>query len=355
MTAADTFSFADLKAYEGVEAATDPRGAPITENLEPVEASEIRAFCYAIGDYNPLYTDPAYAARSRFGGVVAPPQFYYAIDRVAPPCPRDVEPGLDSFGIPGARHVYGGNDWTFHAPIRAGDVVRVRRKFLRVEEKAGEFAGNSGIAYGETSFTNQRDELLAVAICHLFVAPLRAASDRGKYRAESAFPTYSEEDRARIAAEKAKGLRLRGSEPRYFEDTNEGDVITPTVQGPLWDAEIARFSVGWRTGPLDTVRGFPRRLRMRFEASIRIPGPAVTRTPIRTTGRGRTGPSPWLRQRDAADVLAVASGDELDGRRCRSQAPRCEAGTPVHVGGLQLLHRRRDREANRERRAPDRL
>ena len=35
--------------------------------------------------------------------------------------------------------------------------------------------------------------------------------------------------------------------------------ITPTVQGPLWDSEIARFSAGWRMGPDDSVRGFPRR------------------------------------------------------------------------------------------------
>ena len=54
MAGGGEFSLAHLKRYEGAEFATDPRGAPLTENREPVEASELRAFCYSIGDYNPL-------------------------------------------------------------------------------------------------------------------------------------------------------------------------------------------------------------------------------------------------------------------------------------------------------------
>lgn len=259
MVSSEAFDLTQLKSYEGVQVDTDALGAPVFENVEPIEASEIRACAYSIGDYNPLYTDPAYAKRSRFGRPIAPPYFFYAIDTVAPPSPQKTPPSSDSFGIPGARHVYGGNDWTFLTPIRIGDVVQVSRKFLRVEEKAGKFAGKLGIVYGEIRFTNQHGDLLAVAVSHLVVAPLNAAASRGKYKDETAFPTYSEEEQLRIASDKAEGLKLRGAAPRFYEDTHEGDIVTPTVQGPLWDTEIARFFAGWRMAPHSSVGGFPRR------------------------------------------------------------------------------------------------
>ncbi len=227
MAGGGEFSLAHLKRYEGAEFATDPRGAPLTENRGPVEASEFHAFCYSIGDYNPLYTDRAYAERSRFGELIAPPHFFCAIDRVAPPSPQTAPPSADSFGVPGARHVYGGNEWTFHAPTRIGDAISVRRRFLRVEEKTTRYAGAAALVYGEIGFHNQRGELLAVAAWRLVVAPLRDAASRGKYRGEAAYPVYSADEQRQIAAGKAAGLELRGAEPRFFEDTGEGEPDHP--------------------------------------------------------------------------------------------------------------------------------
>jgi len=40
---------------------------------DPVNQPMIRHWAAALEDHNPVYTDPAFAATSRFGGVVAPP------------------------------------------------------------------------------------------------------------------------------------------------------------------------------------------------------------------------------------------------------------------------------------------
>lgn len=40
---------------------------------DPVNQPMIRHWAAALEDYNPVYTDPEFAASSRFGGVVAPP------------------------------------------------------------------------------------------------------------------------------------------------------------------------------------------------------------------------------------------------------------------------------------------
>ena len=45
-----------------------PTAAP-----DPVNQPMIRHWCYALEDMNPVYLDPEFAARSRFGGIVSPP------------------------------------------------------------------------------------------------------------------------------------------------------------------------------------------------------------------------------------------------------------------------------------------
>ena len=49
-----------------------PVGAPSVAP-DPVNQPMIRHWATALEDHNPVYTDPQYAASSRFGGIVAPP------------------------------------------------------------------------------------------------------------------------------------------------------------------------------------------------------------------------------------------------------------------------------------------
>ncbi len=50
-------------------------GTPIATAVapDPVNQPMIRHWAAAMEDHNPVYTDPAFAAASRFGGIVAPP------------------------------------------------------------------------------------------------------------------------------------------------------------------------------------------------------------------------------------------------------------------------------------------
>ena len=41
-----------------------------------VEKGSIRRYAEAVGDNNPLYRDEAYASKSRYGGIIAPPGFF---------------------------------------------------------------------------------------------------------------------------------------------------------------------------------------------------------------------------------------------------------------------------------------
>jgi hypothetical protein len=60
-------AIASLRALIGT-----PIGAPSVAP-DPVNQPMIRHWATALEDQNPVYTDPAFAAASRFGGIVAPP------------------------------------------------------------------------------------------------------------------------------------------------------------------------------------------------------------------------------------------------------------------------------------------
>src|SRR5215475_2636435 len=87
-------------------------GVPITDTVEPwcYEATRdnIRHYAHGIGDDNPLWCDPAYAADGPYGEIVAPPSFVFALNRI-----------LSGYvgGLPGIHAMWAGADLNWHRPI----------------------------------------------------------------------------------------------------------------------------------------------------------------------------------------------------------------------------------------------
>ena len=67
---------------EGIDSLRRRIGVKIEDTIEPwcYEATRdnIRHYAHGIGDDNPLWCDPAYAKKTRFGDVIAPPSFILA-------------------------------------------------------------------------------------------------------------------------------------------------------------------------------------------------------------------------------------------------------------------------------------
>ncbi|MBM4266729.1 MAG: MaoC family dehydratase [Deltaproteobacteria bacterium] len=64
---------AERKAYEAMQACIGKPIGPTGTGPDPVNQPMIRHWAAAFEDENPVYTDPAFAAKTRFGGIVAPP------------------------------------------------------------------------------------------------------------------------------------------------------------------------------------------------------------------------------------------------------------------------------------------
>ena len=107
---------------------------------QEIDKRFIRNFAEAIDDPNPLWQDEIEARKTPFGGIIAPPTFYCALD----PRRRDFDP---ESGYPRDRwgnvtdskskaNAY--DEVEFFEPIRAGDVITATSMISRIYERQGQ-------------------------------------------------------------------------------------------------------------------------------------------------------------------------------------------------------------------------
>lgn len=137
---------------------------------EPVLARDIRRYALAIGDKNPLYHDSAYAEKSKYGGIIAPPCFvlcavrppsmeHYA-DELRPDGLHEDDVWPFMYALPTQRIVRGGDEFEFHEPIRPGDVITMRTKVLDISQVSSK-SGPMVVTTIEENYTKQSGKLVA--------------------------------------------------------------------------------------------------------------------------------------------------------------------------------------------------
>jgi acyl dehydratase len=122
-----------------------------------VERGKIKEFADAIGDSNPIYRDPEYAAASPVGGILAPPtitrSFLY-----------ETRDSVEALNVKDWSYiVHGEQEFEYLAPILAGDVLTAQDTIVSIVEKESRRAGKLQIAVIETVFHNQRGEKVQIA------------------------------------------------------------------------------------------------------------------------------------------------------------------------------------------------
>jgi acyl dehydratase len=122
-----------------------------------VERGKIREFADAIGDSNPIYRDPDYAAEMGFAGILAPPTMLRTF-LYEPKAASEALKVKDWSYI-----VHGEQEFEYFAPIVAGDVLTAQERIAGITEKENRRAGKLQIAVIETTFHNQRGEKVQVA------------------------------------------------------------------------------------------------------------------------------------------------------------------------------------------------
>jgi acyl dehydratase len=215
---------------------------PIEDSLEPwcheATRDSIRHWAHGIGDDNPLWCDPDYAATSEYGRLLAPPSFIFPLNR-----------SFSGYvgGLAGVHAMFAGIDVTWHRPILLGDQFTTRVWLKDLVEHETRFAGRSIQQIYRCEFYRQGGELVAEGDSWCFRTERDTARERGtKYdQVKGRAPVrYSRDDLARIGA-LYEAEEIRGAARRYFEDVNVGDKLPTMVKGPMTVTGFIAFAQGW--------------------------------------------------------------------------------------------------------------
>lgn len=128
----------------------------------PITATDIRR--WAMATFYPkkppaIYWDEEYAATTRWGGIIAPPDFNPFAWSLAERTPG--QPGLAG-AHPEGKHLTGmngGQTDTYGVPMRPGDVIQSRSRLVDWHEREGRL-GHTLYVRNEIEWRNQNEELV---------------------------------------------------------------------------------------------------------------------------------------------------------------------------------------------------
>jgi acyl dehydratase len=118
----------------------------------PVTAETVANFCAAIGETNPLHTDPEAAKKGPYATLTAPPSFAVTFRNgrhFFEHIPRYGRQGFDA-----------GKDVEFVAPIKPGDSITLSSSVKEIYEKTGR-TGSMVFVIVRSTLKNQNGEVVA--------------------------------------------------------------------------------------------------------------------------------------------------------------------------------------------------
>lgn len=218
-------------------------GKKIENTVEPwcYEATRdnIRHYAHGIGDDNPLWCDPAYARKTKFGDVVALPSFLFTTSRI-----------ISGYvgGLPGVHAMWSGADWTWHKPVLRNTEISTEAWLKDLVEHETRFAGRSiRQIYHVKFYAADSGDLLAEADSWCFRTDRDFAREEGTKYTE----VRNKEPRAYTQEELDHYFKyyeqevIRGAEPRYWQDVEEGEKLPTMVKGPMTVTGFIAYAQGW--------------------------------------------------------------------------------------------------------------
>jgi len=139
---------------------------------DPVNQPMIRHWAAAFADHNPVYVDPDMAARSRFGGIVAPPLMLQTwsmptpvlagiAERGGSPVESEGDTALSAFDRAGYVGTLATNsEFEIIRYLRLGETVSARTVFESVSEEKRTRLGRGRFVTWVTTYTVAPDEVV---------------------------------------------------------------------------------------------------------------------------------------------------------------------------------------------------
>jgi acyl dehydratase len=227
---------------QGLDALRQRIGVKIGVTVEPwcYEATRdnIRHYAHGIGDDNPLWCVPEYAAKTRHGDVIALPSFLFATSRIVS--------GYVG-GLAGVHAMWSGADWNWHKTVNRNDTISTEAWLKDVVEHQTRFAGRAVQQTYHVDFYNQHGDLVAGADSWCFRTERDQAREQGtKYKDVKARQPRRYTDQELADAYKLyRDEEIRGAVTRYWQDVVEGEALPVMLKGPMTVTGFIAYAQGW--------------------------------------------------------------------------------------------------------------
>ncbi|NBT54236.1 MAG: hypothetical protein EBT05_04950 [Betaproteobacteria bacterium] len=208
-------------------------GLPIRVEQWNYEATRdvIRHYAWGIGDDNPLFSDPEYAKSTPWGGIIAPPTFFFGIwDAVVAP------------GLPDVQWYYSGIDAEFYHPIRRNDAITASAEYVDAQPLSGKTVANMIVQTGDVRYHDQNGRLMTKVLSHCFRVARQAAKGGLSYAPREKH-VFTADELAHIADAQINEF-VRGSAVLYWDDVVVGADLPGTVRGPINQLDMTTYYCG---------------------------------------------------------------------------------------------------------------
>lgn len=217
--------------------------AKFAEYVQTLSPDSIRNWSYGCGDDNPLFCDPNYARKTRWGNVIAPGMMIGQVNKplLGDPLPDHIK-ALKKSLFRGIHVFVSGSKWDFYRAAYPGDTIYSFFGEESCEVKQSEFAGRSVINIRRDVNMNQRGEVVSVYRILRVLTERKTAVKKGKYSALEPASYTDEEFRAIEDIYAAE--QVQGADRRFIESVSVGDSLGLQAKGPLTVTDVVCFHSG---------------------------------------------------------------------------------------------------------------
>jgi acyl dehydratase len=125
------------------------------ERFIDVERGQLRLFCKAIGETDPIFLDDEAARAAGHPAIPVPPTFAQTLNYLAP---QGEDLVIDVLQADLGKLLHGEQRYEYQRPIYVGDRIRLLTRIVDIYDKKG---GALEFVVLDTTLHNQRDELCA--------------------------------------------------------------------------------------------------------------------------------------------------------------------------------------------------
>ena len=131
-------------------------------HITEVSADAARHFAYGYGDDNPLYCDPGYGKNTRWGTLIAPPNFAYCMGENAAPPQTPEQKGAQGRPVRRPGSYQAAMEFEYYRPLQAGDRCQAIRTQVGVQDKPSRFGGRTAHVTHDFLYANGRGQIVTI-------------------------------------------------------------------------------------------------------------------------------------------------------------------------------------------------